>query len=79
MSGRKLHDRLVAALDDTGLPYTVELGKKHIKVRLDGHLVLVTSRGKKTGDDSSPTQLKNGVAHIRRCVAAIRRGERPRP
>lgn len=71
----RLDGWIVEALDETGLPYVAEVGSKHIKVRMDGHLVLVVSRGNVR---DAGRERKNCVAAIRRAAAAIRRGERPR-
>lgn len=68
----KVHHKIIEALDETGLPYEVLAGKKHLKVYLAGEMVQVLSRGKRSGDDSSPRQLKNATAHIRRNARRIR-------
>lgn len=75
----RLPDYIVAALDATDMPYTVEVGGKHAKVRIDGHLVLVVSHGGSgSGRGGHARERKNCEGNIRRAAAAIRRGERPR-
>lgn len=51
-------------LEATGLPWAAEMGKKHVKVRLNGRIVLVTSKSGAT----SPRDIQNGIATIRRAA-----------
>ena len=71
----RLDDWIVEALDATGIAYSVEVGAKHLKVRMAGYLVLVVSRGNVR---DAGRERKNCLATIRRAAEAIRRGERPR-
>lgn len=41
----KIEKRVEDALNATGLPWNVELGGKHIKIKLQGRLVAIQPRG----------------------------------
>lgn len=62
----RIHKRIRQALDDTGLPWTIESGSKHFKVRLDGRLVAIYPQG--TVREASPNDVRNTVANIRRAA-----------
>jgi hypothetical protein len=66
----KLPNELREALDNTGLPWELELGGKHYKVKLAGRLVGVLPRGKFNG--SHKRTLLNTVSQIRRAAQEIR-------
>lgn len=59
------------ALEETRLPWNIELGGKHWKIRLDGRLVGILPKGKKM-QDASDRPIKNTVAQIRRTAREIR-------
>lgn len=60
------------ALDETGLPYEIERGSKHRKIRLAGRLVGILSHSSYgTGQSRA---IKNTVAQIRRIASEV--GER---
>lgn len=59
----KLDKSIRGALDATGLPWTVETGGKHHKIRLAGRLVGVFSMGNNT---QPPHTVHNTVSNIRR-------------
>jgi hypothetical protein len=48
---------------------TLERGKKHLKVRIDGILVCVCSRG---SGDGAPRLQRNAVATIRRWLRGLK-------
>lgn len=65
----KLPDKIAAALDATGLPWSVEPGS-HTKIRLNGRLVGVCSHSKNGHHDRA---VKAVVSQIRRAA----RGDKP--
>lgn len=54
----KFDPKLEAALNETGLAWTIEPGTKHFKVRLEGRLVCIVPQGVK-GDISRNMTIKN--------------------
>lgn len=63
----KVPDRVQKALDETGLPYELENGGIHMKIRLAGRMVGILPKGN-PGGDSRRTEL-NIVSQIRRAAA----------
>lgn len=60
----RLPKQVQRALDDTGLPYAVEAGKRHRKIKVGGRLVgVLPMNGCDAGNDRA---CKNVVAQIRR-------------
>jgi hypothetical protein len=66
----RLEDRIIRALDETGLPWKVVNGGVHHRVLLAGRQVLVVSRGAKSRE--KPRRTSNGVSAIRRAAKQIR-------
>lgn len=66
----KLPCELREALERTGLPWDVEMGKKHNKVKLAGRLVAVYPHGKK--QDSDRRALLNTISQVRHAAQEIR-------
>jgi hypothetical protein len=62
----KLDRKTKQALEETGLPWSVEDGSKHHKIRLNGKLVGVFPYGKKT--EASPCANNNIISNIRRAA-----------
>ncbi len=62
----KIDPKVKQALEATGLPWYVETGTKHYKIRLNGKLVGVFPQGKKT--EASPRANINVIANIRRAA-----------
>lgn len=62
----KLDRKTKQALEETGLPWSVEDGSKHQKIRLNGKLVAIFPYGKKT--EASPYATNNTIANIRRAA-----------
>jgi hypothetical protein len=57
-------DRQVArALDETGLPWEVISGKKHLKIMVNNRLVGILPHGTNSG---GPRAIKNCLSNIRR-------------
>lgn len=59
----KLPCELREALDGTGLPWEVEVGKKHYKVKLAGRLVAVYPHGK--AQERYRRALLNTITQVR--------------
>ena len=66
----KLPERLREALDNTGLPWKVEDGSKHYKVKLCGRLVAVFPLGKKR--DADKRALLNTITQVRLAARQIK-------
>lgn len=60
---------IVRALENTGLPWEIEKGKGHTKLRLCGHLVGVVSYGKNGHDKRAElnviAQIKNKATELK--------------
>lgn len=54
------------ALEATGLPWSIEAGGKHLKLRVNGRLAGILSRGSKR--ESDQRAVRNTVAQIRRAA-----------
>lgn len=65
----KLPDELREALDRTGLPWEVEVGKKHNKVKLAGRLVAVYPHGK--AQERYRRALLNTITQVRRTAREL--------
>ena len=68
----KVHPKVREALDATGLPWHIEEGSKHNKVRLNGRFVLILAKGGRTGEDKHPRLLKNDIANVRRAAKELK-------
>lgn len=66
----KLPQAMREALDQTGLPWMVEAGKKHNKVKLAGRLVAVYPHGKE--QTAYKRALLNSISQIRRAAQELR-------
>ena len=65
----KLPERLREALNGTGLPWDIELGKKHYKVRMAGKLVGIFPKGK--AQDTDRRALLNTITQVRRAAQEL--------
>lgn len=65
----KLPEELREALDGTGLPWEVEAGKKHYKVKLAGRLVAVYPHGK--AQERYRRALLNTITQVRRTAREL--------
>ena len=65
----KLDPKVKQALNDTGIPWEVEAGSKHYKVRLGGRLAGVYPHGKKT--EASQHANSNLVSNIKRLAREL--------
>ncbi len=63
---KRLLDEVLRLLRASGQPFAVEHGKKHTKVKIDGRLVLVLSRGARA--DRAFRDRNNALAHVRRAL-----------
>jgi hypothetical protein len=66
----KLPAELREALDRTGLPWGVEEGTKHNKVKLAGRLVGIYPRGKR--QEGERRSLLNTIAQVRNAARQIK-------
>lgn len=66
----KLDPKVRKVLEDTGLPWCVETGTKHYKVRLNGRLVAIYPQGKKT--EASQRANLNVIANIKRLAREMK-------
>jgi hypothetical protein len=66
----RLPFELREALDKTGLPWEIELGSKHHKVKLCGKLVAVFPRGKK--HEAEKRSLLNTISQVRNAARQLK-------
>lgn len=66
----KIPDEIVAALDATGLPWEVDNGSRHAKLRLCGRLVGILPRGR--ASFPNPRATLNTITQIRRAVRELK-------
>lgn len=62
----RLRQEIEALLRETGLPWSVELGTRHFKIKLDGQLVGIMPKGAGSSADKRP--WFNLRAQIRRAA-----------
>lgn len=67
---KRLPPKVRAALDETGLPWDLQMGSKHLQVRIEGRLVCILPRGSALTQENSQNAI--GV------LCAIRRYARER-
>jgi hypothetical protein len=65
----RLDPKVKKALEETSLPWEIETGSKHFKVRLGGRLAGVYPHGKKT--ESSQHANANLLANIKRLAREL--------
>jgi hypothetical protein len=65
----KLDPKVRKALEETSLPWVIETGSKHFKVRLGGRLVGVYPHGKRT--EASKHANSNLIANIKRLAREL--------
>jgi hypothetical protein len=65
----KLPAQIEEALDATGLPWTLERGTKHQKIRLGGRFVAILPHGKE--QTVHRRSLLNTIAQIRRAAQEV--------
>lgn len=66
----KLPNEMRTALDATGLPWEVEPGKKHQKIKLGGRLVAILPYGKE--QSAYRRALLNSITQVRRMAREMR-------
>lgn len=62
----KLDPKVRQALEETGLPWRIEAGSKHFKIRLNDRLVGVYPQGKRT--EANPRANLNVISNIKRAA-----------
>lgn len=73
MTAIKHSDRVVRALGETGLPWDIEQGRGHLKIKLAGHLVGVMTAGSKPAGQRAE---RNVISQIRRKAAELKGSSR---
>jgi hypothetical protein len=63
---RRIHPRVVQALQATGLPYEFQDGGRHIKIRLAGYFVGILPKGGNSDSFGVTRAVNNSVTQIRR-------------
>lgn len=66
----KLDPRVKKTLEETGLPWHIEAGSKHFKIRLCGRLVGVYPQGKKTEADRRANM--NVISNVKRAARELK-------
>lgn len=74
LSKKQIPKQIRAALAGTGLPFTYEMGGRHIKIRLDGHFISILPRGSSAKSESygQTSAMKNQLAQIKRAAREIK-------
>lgn len=62
---------LEAELDATGLPWGLEIGKTHKKIKLSGRLVGILPHGKK--QEADRRSLLNTISQVRRLAKELQK------
>jgi hypothetical protein len=65
----QIDKRLKAELEKTGLPWSIETGGRHYKVKLDGKLAAIFPRG--NASERKRRSLLNTIAQVRRTAREI--------
>lgn len=65
----RLDPKVKKALEETGLPWAIETGSKHFKIRLGGRLAGTFPLGKKT--EAAPHANQNIIATIKRMAREL--------
>lgn len=60
---------LRAVFDETGLPYEIELGGRHAKIKLAGRLVGILPKG--SGNEMHSRSLLNTISQVRRMAREL--------
>lgn len=68
----KIPDEVLAELEATGLPWAVDNGSRHAKLRLCGRLVGILPRGR--ASFPHPKATLNTITQIRRMARALKEG-----
>ena len=66
----KLHAKIREALEETGLPWDIELGSRHLKIKVSGRLAGILPKGKLQTNHSR--SLLNTVSQIRNVAREIK-------
>jgi hypothetical protein len=65
----RLHTKIEAALTATGLPWEIETGGKHHKLRVGGRLAAILPNG--GGNEADRRAVLNTVSNIRRVAREL--------
>jgi hypothetical protein len=61
----KIPDKLRSVLDETGIPWALESGAKHYKIKLAGKLVGILPHSRR---EPEAQDLRNTIAQVRRAA-----------
>jgi hypothetical protein len=67
----RLPKTITAALDATGKDWAIEIGSKHLHIRIEGKLCSILPKGGKALRSPGPTAERNVIADIRRVAREI--------
>ena len=71
----KVPQSMRTLLDESGVPWWIEEGTSHLKVRLAGKLVAVLPRGKSLKQTRDKRAELNALANVKRALKAFHAGE----
>ena len=71
---RAVHPHVLRELELTQLPFEFEMGKRHIKIRLDGHFVGILPKGSNATSEAYGQRwaMANSLAQIRRMARKLK-------
>lgn len=69
----KVPPELEAALNESGFPWEVQVGKKHRKIRMAGRLVTVIPHGPK--QEANKRVVLNTIRNVRHMAAELRKNK----
>jgi len=76
MATPRLDAAIERALEESGVPWTVEVGSKHYKIRVGGRLAGVLPKAGGNGGAFSGRAAQNTASQIRRVARAVMEGGR---
>jgi len=68
---RRVPKEIEYELNTTGLPWGVELGGKHVKIKLAGRLVGILPLNGRNIQQTNSVPMKNTIAQIRRAAREL--------
>ena len=68
---RRVPKEIEYELNATGLPWDVELGGKHVKIKLAGRLVGILPLNGRNIQQTNSVPMKNTIAQIRRAAREL--------
>lgn len=72
MTTPKLDDVVERALEESGVPWTIENGGKHFKIKVGGRLVGVVPKGRRSSAALGVRAAMNTASQIRRTAKMVR-------